>query len=265
MKNALDMAISLGGDGLVCHPCREDKSPACPHGFKDGSRDAAALRDLWRRYPGPLVGVATGEESGVDVLDLDRKHSEACEWWGANRHRLPQTRVHRTRSGGLHVVFRHAPGLRCWAGRPVVGVDGRGSGGYVVWWPAAGLPVLCDAPAAPWPDWLLDELTVQPAIVSTVSTVSWRPAAPVTDIGAQLRYGEAALRSATDRVQRAGEGSRNATLNSEAHGLGRLVLAGLLDAQRVADELASAALGAGLAPREIVATLRSAFRARGLT
>ena len=26
--------------------------------------------------------------------------------------------------------------------------------GYVVWWPAAGLPVLSDEPPAAWPEWL---------------------------------------------------------------------------------------------------------------
>src|SRR5271168_3008733 len=87
---------------------------------------------LWRRYPAPLVGVSTGEPSGIDALDLDAKHPEAAQWWTANRHRLPTTR---TRSGGLHLIFRHQPGVRCWIGRPVPGVDGRGDGGFAIWWP----------------------------------------------------------------------------------------------------------------------------------
>ncbi len=59
-------------------------------------------------------------------------------------------------------------------------------------------------------------------------------------------------------------GTRNAALNSEAYGLGRLIAAGLLDGQAVADELAAAAIAAGLTPREIESTLCSAFGARGL-
>jgi hypothetical protein len=86
----------------------------------------------------------------------------------------------------------------------------------------------------------------------------------LSDDEARLRYAEAALRSGTERVGRAGEGTRNHTLNSEAHGLGRLVAAGLLDGQHVADALAAAAIDVGLDPHEIAATLRSAFRARGL-
>jgi hypothetical protein len=82
--------------------------------------------------------------------------------------------------------------------------------------------------------------------------------------GAQSRYASAALRQATDRVVRAGIGARNVALNVEAYGLGRFVAEGLLDGQAVADALAAAAITAGLAPREVEATLRSALAARGL-
>src|SRR5262249_43505748 len=159
-----------------------------------------------------LIGVATGEVSGVDVFDIDREHPEAAEWWKGNRHRVPRTRVHRTKSGGLHLVFRHAPGLRCWAARPVVGIDGRGDGGYAIWWPAAGLPVLRDEQPTPWPAWLLDAVKPAPAdLVSVQSAASWRPPAGLSGGEAQERYAAAALRSAIERVSRAGEGARNST------------------------------------------------------
>jgi hypothetical protein len=51
-------------------PCRADKSPACPHGFRDASRDPAAILQLWHRFPGPLIGIATGAVSGVWVVDV---------------------------------------------------------------------------------------------------------------------------------------------------------------------------------------------------
>ena len=62
------------------------------------------------------------------------------------------TRPHRTRSGGLHLIFGHYDGLKCSAGKIARGVDVRADGGYILWWPAAGLPMLSDAPIAPWPD-----------------------------------------------------------------------------------------------------------------
>jgi hypothetical protein len=249
-----DVALGLVADGRSVFFCREDKTPACPHGFKDAARDAAGLRELHRRYPGPLIAVATGEMSGIDIFDLDKKHPEAVEWWRQNGHWLPRTRVHRTRSGGLHVVFRHHPGLRCWTARPVVGADGRAAGGYAIWWPATGLPVLHDAPPAPWPRSLLEAVS-PPAPVTALAP----PALEVDD-----RYVEAAIRSAIDRVSRAGEGVRNSTLNNEAYGLARFVAAGLIGGQEVADALAAAAISAGLAPRETMLTLHSALRARGV-
>jgi hypothetical protein len=56
-------------------------------------------------------------------------------WWFSHRDRLPLTRVHRTRSGGLHLIFRHVPDVRCSAGRIAPGIDVRGDGGYIIWWP----------------------------------------------------------------------------------------------------------------------------------
>jgi hypothetical protein len=96
--------------------------------------------------------------SGVDVLDLDRKHIEAGAWWTANRDRLPPTRCHRTRSGGLHLLFRHAVGVLSTAGNIARGVDTRGDGGYIIRWPGAGLQVLNDTSPAARPEWLLARL-----------------------------------------------------------------------------------------------------------
>jgi hypothetical protein len=261
IPNALGGALALAAEGRKCFPCRSNKRPATPHGFWDAASDPTALRALWHQYPAPLVGVATGTVSGIDALDLDLQHPEAAEWWARNSHRLPETRAHRTRSGGLHLLFRHAAGMRCWTGRPVRGIDGRSSGGYVIWWAAAGLPLISDASPAPWPEWLICELEPQPVMGPATA---WEPPAGLFDHRAGSRYADAALRDATLRVARAPVGSRNDALNGEAYGLGRLVVVGLLDGQAVADSLAAAAVAAGLAPREVEATLRSAFAARRL-
>jgi hypothetical protein len=93
--------------GYTVFPCRPDKRPVTPNGFKDAITDQDAIEDLWSRYPGVLVGVATGEMSGVSVLDIDKKHPEARAWWAEHRDRLLPARVHRTRSGGLHIFYRH--------------------------------------------------------------------------------------------------------------------------------------------------------------
>ena len=83
-------------------PCLPDKKPACPNGFKAATLPQAGLATLWARHPGELVGVPTDIASGLSVLDVDiAKGGDG--WWAENKARLPQTRMHETRSGGLHV------------------------------------------------------------------------------------------------------------------------------------------------------------------
>src|SRR5262249_4303499 len=58
---------------------------------------------------------------------------------------------HETRSGGIHLLFRHASSLRCSADDRIAhGVHVRADAGYIIWWPREGLPV-CEAPIAEWP------------------------------------------------------------------------------------------------------------------
>ena len=123
-------ALSLAKTGLPCFPCRADKRPATPRGFIDATCDQHQLRELWVRHPGPLVGMPTGEISGLDVLDIDPRHNGEC-WFAEQKHRLLPTRVNRTRSGGLHLLYQHEPGLRCSVGKITAGVDVGASGGYL--------------------------------------------------------------------------------------------------------------------------------------
>ena len=81
----MDCALRLAEDGFATFPCNRSKAPACPHGFRDASTDAAAIRALWQRHHGELVGIATGAVSNLAVLDIDAKHAEAHFWWAAHR------------------------------------------------------------------------------------------------------------------------------------------------------------------------------------
>jgi hypothetical protein len=244
---ALGGALALARDGLPSFPCRADKRPATPRGFQDAVSDPDELRQLWRRHPGLLIGVPTGEASGAAVLDLDiPRHPEAGEWWTLNRHRLPQTRTHRTRSGGLHLLYRHRPGLRCWAGRPVPGIDGRADGGYIIWWPAAEVPVLCDVPSAPWPAWLLVDLQ------SSTSPVRPNVRVTVPD--------EYALANLVRLVAGAPPGQRNNLAYWAACRAGEMVASGLIGAETAAAVIARAAMRAGLSQPEAERTAWSGLR-----
>ena len=235
---------AIAGRRLPCFPCRSDKSPATPRGFKDASSDEDVLQDLWRRCPGTLVGVSTGEGSGFDVLDIDPRHG-GDGWFAEHRHELLPTRQHRTRSGGLHLLFQHQPGLRCSTSRIACGVDVRAAGGYIIWWPAAGLPVLSDAPVAPWPAWLSVLLSPPPRreIARTM----------ISDIHGLQRLAQL--------VAAARPGERNNLAYWAACRAGEMVASGLLRADAAVSIIAEAASRAGLPRAEAERTARSGVRA----
>jgi hypothetical protein len=100
------------------------------------------------------VGVPTCADNGIDVLDVDTKNG-ATDWWWQHFEELPKTRTQVTESGGYHVFFRHAEGLRCSSSRIAEGVDVRADGGYVIDWSREGLPVANAGLLADWPEDLL--------------------------------------------------------------------------------------------------------------
>jgi hypothetical protein len=243
---SLVRALPLLGHGLPCFPCGITKKPTTPRGFKDATSDPDALYELWKKYPGPLVGVPTGEISGLDVLDIDARHSGGS-WLAEHKHRLPSTRVHRTRSGGLHLFLQHQYGMRCSAGRIAAGVDVRATGGYVIWWPAAGLPILSDMPPAAWPGWLCTQL--MPRQQSRHRRVV------VAD--------QYVLKRLIQVIAGASEGERNSLTYWAACRAGEMVASGLLAADVAAVVIAEAATRAGLPRAEAERTARNCVRTNG--
>jgi hypothetical protein len=237
----MDHAIRLAEEGFATFPCNCSKRPACPHGFKAASTDTAVIRDLWEHHRGELVGIATGSVSDLAVLDIDAKHRGARDWWAAHRGRLLPTRAVRTRSGGLHLWYRNASGLRCSASAIAPGVDVRAEGGYVIAWHCTGLPVLCEAGLAAWPASLAipDRAAVQHAP---------EPARVPDDrqIATLVRF--AAMAS---------EGQRNSRLFWAACRMARMVASRLIGAREAEELLVYAAVHAGLPETEARKTARS--------
>lgn len=239
-------ALSLAGRGLPCFPCGVIKKPTTPGGFKDATCDPEALSELWAKYPGPLIGVPTGEISGLDVLDVDPRHG-GDSWLAEHNHRLPSTRVHRTRSGGLHLLFQHQQGMRCSAGRIAPGVDVRATGGYIIWWPAAGLPVHSNKPVAAWPAWLSTQLVRRP-----------RPQNRRVIVPDQY-----ILKRLVRLIVGAREGERNGLTYWAACRAGEMVASGLLAEDIAAAVIAEAATRAGLPRAEAERTARNGIRTTG--
>lgn len=150
---------TLNGKILPSFACAGDKKPLTKNGYKDATTDKEeflrqsrlSLNDAF------LYGVPTGELTGFDILDVDRKGLE----WFDNQGDLKTNRWHRTFSGGYHVFFEHHPGLRNSASKIAPGIDVRADGGYIIWWPSTGLATGRPTIITPWPNWITDLLLKQ--------------------------------------------------------------------------------------------------------
>jgi hypothetical protein len=204
---------------------------------------------MWARNPGGLIGVPTGEISGFSVLDVDlAKGGDA--WWSANTGRLARTRMHEARSGGVHVLFQHRAEIRNSAGRIARGIDTRGEGGYVIYWPATGLGVLNPDDLAPWPDWLVPPEAPEPA---TSPTSKWNGSL------------DAKVRGVMRYLETAQEGERNAVLFWASCRLGEMLREGRLvhGTDWCRSLLLCGARRAGLPEGEAARTIASGLRTSG--
>ena len=239
----LNAALDLAASGIPVFPCAGTKVPTVKRWPERASTDPEKVRQLWSDHAGGLIGVPTGKAIGLDVLDLDfGRHQEASDWWQENRERVPRTRVHRTRSGGIHLLFQHSDLIHCTAGKIRLGVDTRGDGGYVIWWPAAGEPILSVAPPAPWPDWLLAGFRPKPQPRSRCIV-----RAPDNHLLVRL----------VQMVAGAREGERNSLTFWCACRAGEMVADGQLSATTAIAVIAEAATRSGLPRAEAERTARS--------
>lgn len=145
------------------------KHPRTPHGLKNASVDERWIEAWWRKWPAANVGVATGAQSGLVVLDVDAAHGgeDSLDELLSEHGKLPETAEVLTGGGGRHIYFRH-PGseIRNSAGKLGSGLDVRGDGGYVVGpgsahisgrtydWEASSDPE--QVGVAPMPRWLIE-------------------------------------------------------------------------------------------------------------
>lgn len=247
-KSPLDHACDCATRGLAVFPCNLDKTPCTPNGHKAASTDLDRIKAMWAQFGGSLVGVRTGEASNLAVFDIDKQHN-GQEWWQENRHRLPATRTHRTRSGGLHLWFKHQPGLRCSTARIAPGIDVKAEGGAAIYWPAAGLEVLSDAPLADWPEWLMPP--PKPAVAPSYAAGP----RPAEHIAARMAGLVRTIASATP-------GQRNSSLFWAAARAAEIVGGGQLSKPHAEAVLITAAQRAGLDHIEAARTVASAFSRR---
>ena len=113
-------------------PCKHPYTPLVPHGLKDATANEAIVERWWTQAPKANIAVATGENSGLVVVDADGQAGLMT----VQEKDLPDTIKSRTgrSDGGQHFFFMH-PGVQIKNLRILgqnSGIDTRGDGGYVI-------------------------------------------------------------------------------------------------------------------------------------
>ena len=151
-------------------PCKSNgKRPLTLHGHKDASADAGVITTWWSNYPDANIGLCTGKDANLIVVDIDVKSNaggmESLQALEAEFEKL-DTLVVTTPSGGLHYYFslpKEVEAISCMVAFKK-GIDIRADGGYVI---APGSSIDgkpyefkdIDKAIAELPLWLLDLLT----------------------------------------------------------------------------------------------------------
>lgn len=175
----LDAALTYAARGWRVIPIKPgQKYPAMPAWQKEGSTDPDRIIHWWTNQPDYGIGIVTGRDSGIFVLDIDitdgKAGDETLNDLETRHRRLPDTVEVITGTGGRHLYFQLPPGvdIRNDAGRRLgPGLDIRGEGGQVLAPPTIhpnGRPYLFEASSGPDiivaqpPAWLLELLTTEP-------------------------------------------------------------------------------------------------------
>ena len=154
-------ALAVADTGLPVFPT-VDKMPAWSNaelgvakgegGYKISSTDPERVIELFSHRRAKEIAVPMGEMSGLMCVDVDlQKGDHVHKWRDDNAAWLIETRCHSTRSGGLHFLFRHIPGVR-FPAQLAPGVDIKAGGtGYICWPGTVGYSLLGDVPVAEFP------------------------------------------------------------------------------------------------------------------
>jgi hypothetical protein len=122
------------GGAKQCAPGKHPIGTLVPRGVLDASTDAKAIKQWWAQTPDANIGIATGKDSGVVVLDVDGPQGDKFLAEMESKHgSLPRTWQVKT-GKGRHLYFRYpqnATKVKSVA-RPKLGLDVRADGGYVV-------------------------------------------------------------------------------------------------------------------------------------
>lgn len=245
----LDAALDYAHRGLPVFPCHpQTKRPLSHNGFKDATTDEGAIRSWWASHPNAMIGLPTGQRSGVWVLDID--DPEAFE--AACPVEIPRTR--RCDTGkGYHLYFEFDPAIpvtnaqrhkvRGWPLADLPGAETRGEGGYVIVPPSRH-------PSGRYYRWTSsdDPIRAPQDLLRLVThrkrenEQAERSPAPARQVGTDTAYGLRALEDECSAVMAASDGEQESTLNEAGLKIGALVAGGELSPSTAKGRLIAAGL-----------------------
>jgi hypothetical protein len=168
---ALGFAEWGGGCDIFPAPPGEKKSYKSAQyskGVKWGAtRDPEQIRCDWQRWPDANIGVPTGKENGLWVLEADTLKGHSVDGIASLRAleekhgKLPPTLVAESPSGSLHYYFNWPDGVEIRNSASVIGpgIDVRAEGGMVLAPPSVRgdgkYQWLTDSEVADAPQWLI--------------------------------------------------------------------------------------------------------------
>ena len=88
---------------------RPGKHPRTAHGVKDATISKTQIEAWWNKWPRANIGIATGQEFGILVLDVDPRNggTKTLKKLEAELGPLPNTVSALTGGGGRHLVFKY--------------------------------------------------------------------------------------------------------------------------------------------------------------
>ncbi|NKB39461.1 MAG: AAA family ATPase [Ilumatobacter sp.] len=150
-KELIDKAVEWAENGIPVFPCNINKAPLTDNGFYDAVSDPNKVRALFEFYGDAAVMIGGRMGDGIFAVDADLYKGAHVESWLKEKRdegALVETRTHKTKSGGLHLLYEGEAG--CSA--PVPGVEIKGDGGYIILPGTPGYEVIREGVAeAPMP------------------------------------------------------------------------------------------------------------------
>lgn len=109
------------------------KHPRTRKGHKDASLKPLDICKWWNKWPHANIGILTGKESGIIVVDIDPRHGGDQSWRRfSQQHKIHPTLTVQTGGDGQHLYYQYpTQGMRNKAG-VLPGIDIRADGGFIV-------------------------------------------------------------------------------------------------------------------------------------